>query len=119
MKRPRNIDYAKTGRLRNLKRALNEKRHSSRRFCIARADERLPNRRLASTNDGGPAVVTILGLSVIAMSAVFSKFKLVRWGWLSGTISILIGAVILATFLALFNCLTPSGRVTVAGAWWR
>src|SRR5437667_4671096 len=36
-------------------------------------------------------------------------------GWLSGTISLLIGGFILATFLALFNYLTPSGRVTVTG----
>ena len=46
---------------------------------------------------------------------VFSKFKLVRWGWLSGTVSLLVGGFILATFLALFNYLTPSGRVTVTG----
>ena len=38
-----------------------------------------------------------------------------RWGWASGTVAILVGAFILATFLALFNYLTPSGRVTVAG----
>nr|WP_249802874.1 biotin/lipoyl-binding protein [Bradyrhizobium sp. 44] len=49
------------------------------------------------------------------MWVIFSKLKLVRWGWLSGTISILIGAFILATFLALFNHLTPSGKVTVTG----
>ena len=49
------------------------------------------------------------------MWAVFSKFKLVRWGWLSGTISILIGVFILAAFMALFNYLTPSGKVTVTG----
>jgi hypothetical protein len=36
-------------------------------------------------------------------------------GWLSGTISLLIGGFILAKFLALFNYLTPSGRVTVTG----
>jgi multidrug resistance efflux pump len=36
-------------------------------------------------------------------------------GWLSGSISLLIGGFILATFLALFNYLTPSGRVTVTG----
>ncbi len=64
---------------------------------------------------GSFAVVIILCVYVAAMWAVFSRFKLVRWGWLSGTISILIGAFILATFLALFNNLTPSGRVTVAG----
>jgi multidrug resistance efflux pump len=60
-------------------------------------------------------VVIILCLYAVALWLVFSKFKLVRWGWLSGTISVLIGAFILATFLALFNYLTPSGRVTVTG----
>jgi multidrug resistance efflux pump len=60
-------------------------------------------------------VIIILCLYVIALWLVFSKFRLVRWGWLSGTVSILVGAFILATFLALFNYLTPSGRVTVAG----
>ncbi|MCK1288627.1 HlyD family secretion protein [Bradyrhizobium sp. 44] len=60
-------------------------------------------------------MVIILCLYVLAMWVIFSKLKLVRWGWLSGTISILIGAFILATFLALFNHLTPSGKVTVTG----
>ena len=52
---------------------------------------------------------------LVALWAVFSKFRMVPWGWLSGTISLLMGGFILATFLALFNCLTPSGRVTVTG----
>jgi multidrug resistance efflux pump len=60
-------------------------------------------------------MVIILCLYLVALWLAFSKFKLVRWGWLSGTISLLIGAFILATFLALFNYLTPSGRVTVTG----
>ena len=60
-------------------------------------------------------MVIILCLYVIALWVIFSKFKLVRWGWLSGTISVFIGAFILATFLALFNYLTPSGKVTVTG----
>jgi multidrug resistance efflux pump len=60
-------------------------------------------------------VVVILCLYLVALWAVFSKFKLVRWGWLSGTVSLLVGGFILATFLALFNYLTPSGRVTVTG----
>jgi multidrug resistance efflux pump len=34
---------------------------------------------------------------------------------LSGTVAVLIGVFILAIFLALFNYLTPSGRVTVTG----
>jgi multidrug resistance efflux pump len=60
-------------------------------------------------------MVIILCLYVAALWLVFSKFKMVRWGWASGTVAILVGAFILATFLALFNYLTPSGRLTVAG----
>jgi multidrug resistance efflux pump len=60
-------------------------------------------------------VIIILCLYIIALWAVFSKFKLARWGWLSGTISVFTGVFILAIFLALFNYLTPSGRVTVTG----
>jgi multidrug resistance efflux pump len=61
------------------------------------------------------AMLIILCLYLIGLWAVFSRFKLVRWGWLSGTVSVLIGALILATFLALFNYFTPSGRGTVTG----
>jgi multidrug resistance efflux pump len=60
-------------------------------------------------------MVMILCLYVVALWLVFSKMKLVRWGWLSGTISVFIGVFILATFLALFNYLTPAGKVTVTG----
>src|SRR6202158_4973502 len=60
-------------------------------------------------------MLIILCLYVVALWLVFSKFKLVRWGWGSGTVAVLVGAVMLAIFLALFNFLTPSGRVTVTG----
>src|ERR1700730_18286787 len=60
-------------------------------------------------------MLIILCLYVVALWLLFSKFKLVRWGWGSGTVAVLMGAFILAVFLALFNYLTPSGRVTVAG----
>jgi multidrug resistance efflux pump len=60
-------------------------------------------------------VIIILCLYIVALWAVFSRFKLVRWGWLSGTISIFTGLFVLAIFLALFNYLTPSGRLTVTG----
>jgi multidrug resistance efflux pump len=60
-------------------------------------------------------MLIILCLYLLALWLLFSKFKLVRWGWLSGTISLLVGGFILATFLAFFNYLTPSGRVTVTG----
>ena len=67
------------------------------------------------TGKRGPATIIILCLYVVALWLVFSKFKIVRWGWLTGTVAVLIGVFILATFLALFNYLTPSGRVTVTG----
>src|ERR1700736_4380174 len=60
-------------------------------------------------------MVIILCLYLVALWLVFSKLKLVRWGWASGTVAVLMGAFILAVFLALYNYLTPSGRVTVAG----
>ena len=60
-------------------------------------------------------MLIILGLYIAALWAFFFKFKLVRWGWASGTASILIGLLILGTFLALFNYLTPTGRLTVTG----
>ena len=58
-------------------------------------------------------MVVVLCLYLVALWAVFSKFKGVRWGWLSGTVALAIGVSILATFHALFNYLTPSGRATV------
>ena len=58
-------------------------------------------------------MIIILCLYIVALWLVFSKFKLVRWDWLSGTVATLVGVFILAIFLALFNYLTPSGRVTV------
>jgi multidrug resistance efflux pump len=60
-------------------------------------------------------VLIILCLYFATLWLIFSKFRLVRWGWLSGTVSVLVGVFILATFLALFNYLTPSGNVTVTG----
>ena len=60
-------------------------------------------------------MIIILCLYIVALWLVFSKFKLVRWGWFSGTVSVLVGVFILAIFLALLNYLTPSGRVAVTG----
>jgi len=61
------------------------------------------------------AMLIILCLYIVALWAIFSKFKLMRWGWAPGSVAVLVGLVILATFLALFNYLTPSGRLTVTG----
>lgn len=58
-------------------------------------------------------MLIILTLYLILAWLVFSKFKLVRWGWTSGTTVVLGGAFILAVFLAMFNYLTPSGNFVV------
>lgn len=60
-------------------------------------------------------MVIILVLYLLLAWLVFSKLKLVRWNWTSGTLTVLLGAFILAVFLALLNSLTPSGNITVAG----
>jgi multidrug resistance efflux pump len=58
-------------------------------------------------------MVIIAVLYLILVWLVFSKLRLVRLGWVSGTVAGLIGVFILAVFLALLNYLTPSGSITV------
>jgi multidrug resistance efflux pump len=58
-------------------------------------------------------VLIILTLYLVLLWLVFSRLKLVRWGWASGTAAGLVGALILAVFLAMFNYLTPSGSFVV------
>jgi hypothetical protein len=60
------------------------------------------------------AVLIILCSYAFLVWLLFSKLKLVKWGWGSGTFAVLIGAFILAVFLAMFNYLTPSGSFVVA-----
>ncbi|MFL5240301.1 MAG: HlyD family secretion protein [Rhizomicrobium sp.] len=60
-------------------------------------------------------MLIILCIYAVALWVIFSRFKLVRWGWASGTVATLVGLLILATFFAQFNYLTPSGRLTVTG----
>jgi multidrug resistance efflux pump len=59
-------------------------------------------------------MLIILTLYVALVWLLFSKLKLVRWGWFSGSVAVFIGAFILAAFLALFNHLTPSGQFVIA-----
>src|SRR5213593_3157111 len=62
---------------------------------------------------GSGAMLIILSLYLVLLWLVFSKLKLVKWGWASGTVAVLGGAFILAVFLAMFNYLTPSGSFTI------
>lgn len=63
---------------------------------------------------GGPRCFSS-SLHVLALWHAFRTFKPVRWGWASGAAATVVGLGILATFPALFNYLTPSGRLTVTG----
>ena len=58
-------------------------------------------------------MLIILTLYVVLAWLAFAKYKLVKWGWISGTATVLGGAAILAVFLAMFNYLTPSGSFVV------
>jgi multidrug resistance efflux pump len=58
-------------------------------------------------------MLIILTLYVVLLWLAFAKFKLVKLGWISGTIAVLGGTFILAVFLAMFNYLTPSGNFVV------
>ena len=42
-------------------------------------------------------MLIILALYVVLLWLIFSKFKLVRWGWISGAVATLGGAFILAS----------------------
>jgi multidrug resistance efflux pump len=60
-------------------------------------------------------MLIILTVYLVLVWLIFSKLKLVRLGWISGTVTALGGLFILAVFLALFNYLTPSGRFVITG----
>jgi multidrug resistance efflux pump len=60
-------------------------------------------------------MLIILTVYVILLWLVFFRLKLIRWGWASGTFAVLVGALILAAFVAMFNYLTPSGTFVIVG----
>ena len=46
---------------------------------------------------------------------IFFKLKVLPWGWLSGSVTVLAGLLIIAIFSGLLNSLAPAGRVMVIG----
>lgn len=73
------------------------------------------NCRLSPRPSMERTMLIILSLYITALWAIFLKFKLLRLTWISGSAATLVGLLIAAVFLALFNYLTPSGRLTVTG----
>jgi len=60
-------------------------------------------------------MVVLAVLYPVLVWLVFFRWKIVRWGWLSGTVAVPIGAAILGTFLASFNQYAPTGPIVVSG----
>jgi multidrug resistance efflux pump len=58
-------------------------------------------------------MLIILSLYLLVVWLVFSKLRLLKWGWGTGSVTVFVGALIIAVFLAMFNYLTPSGSLTV------
>ena len=58
-------------------------------------------------------MLIILILYLVLLWLIFSRLGLIRWGWASGTVALLIGVFILSVFMAMFNYLTPSGSFVV------
>ena len=60
-------------------------------------------------------MVIILVGYILVLWLVFFRFRLLRFNWTWGIAAFVLGAFILALFLALLNTLTPSGRATILG----
>jgi hypothetical protein len=58
-------------------------------------------------------IIAVLYIGVAWL--VFFRFKLLPWNWPWRIVTLLLGCVILAIFIALLNTLTPSGRIAVIG----
>lgn len=60
-------------------------------------------------------MVIIAALYAIVIWLVFFKLKWLRWGWFTGTVTVIIGLLVCATFAGFLSYLAPTGRVAVIG----
>ncbi len=58
-------------------------------------------------------MVVVASLYAILVWLLFFKLKWLRWGWGSGTITVILGMLLCAVFVGLLSYLAPTGRVTV------
>jgi multidrug resistance efflux pump len=58
-------------------------------------------------------MVIIAVAYLVLVWLLFSRLRLIRLSWFSGTVAAVIGVFILAAFMALLNYLTPTGRIVV------
>jgi RND family efflux transporter MFP subunit len=52
-------------------------------------------------------------LYAVLVWLIFFKLKWLRWGWGSGTVTVILGMLLCAVFVGFLSCLAPAGRVTV------
>ncbi len=57
------------------------------------------------------AIVAVLYVLIVWL--VFARLKWLRWGWGTGTTTILLGLVVAAVFSGFLSYLAPTGRVVV------
>jgi hypothetical protein len=57
------------------------------------------------------AIVAILYLLLVWL--IFAKLRWLRWGWGTGTATVLVGLFVAALFAGFLNYLAPTGRVVV------
>jgi RND family efflux transporter MFP subunit len=59
------------------------------------------------------AIIAVLYAVLVWL--IFFQLKWVRWGWFTGTVTVLVGLLVCAIFVGFLNHLAPTGRVAVIG----
>ena len=57
----------------------------------------------------------VAALYAVLVWLVFFKLKWLRWGWFTGTVTVLVGLFVCAIFVGFLSHLAPTGRVAVLG----
>ena len=60
-------------------------------------------------------MVIVAVLYVVLVWLIFFRLKLVRWNWLTGVATVIVGLLVVGAFDGFLNALAPPGRISVAG----
>src|SRR5437763_1082838 len=60
-------------------------------------------------------MVTVAILYALLVWLVFFRLKWLQWGWLTGTVTVLVGLMVCTIFVGFLSYLAPTGRVMVIG----
>jgi hypothetical protein len=58
-------------------------------------------------------MVVVAVLYAVIVWLVFFRLKWFRWGWLTGTVTVLVGLLVGSIFVGFVSYLAPTGRVLV------